>query len=139
MGRKPRNKRGGVKIMVKTLHTDKAPAAVGPYSQATEVNGFIFTSGQLPLVPETGELITDDIKKATARSLDNIKAILEEAGSSLDKVVKVNIFLDDVNDFAAVNEVYSEYFTNHKPARSCVEVAKLPKGGLLEIEAIAVK
>lgn len=125
--------------MVKTLHTDKAPAAVGPYSQAIEVNGFIFTSGQLPLVPETGELITDDIKKATARSLDNIKAILEEAGSSLDKVVKVNIFLDDVNDFAAVNEVYSEYFTNHKPARSCVEVAKLPKGGLLEIEAIAVK
>ena len=125
--------------MVKTLHTDKAPAAVGPYSQATEVNGFIFTSGHLPLVPETGELITDDIKKATARSLDNIKAILEEEGSSLDKVVKVNIFLDDINDFAAVNEVYSEYFTNHKPARSCVEVAKLPKGGLLEIEAIAVK
>lgn len=125
--------------MVKTLHTDKAPAAVGPYSQATEVNGFIFTSGQLPLVPETGELITDDIKKATARSLDNIKAILEEVGSSLDKVVKVNIFLDDINDFAAVNEVYSEYFKNHKPARSCVEVAKLPKGGLLEIEAIAVK
>lgn len=125
--------------MVKTLHTDKAPGAVGPYSQATKVNGFIFTSGQLPLVPETGELISDDIKKATARSLDNIKAILEEAGSSMEKVVKVNIFLDDVNDFAEVNEVYAEYFTNHKPARSCVEVAKLPKGGLLEIEAIAVK
>ena len=125
--------------MVKTLHTDKAPAAVGPYSQATEVNGFIFTSGQLPLVPETGELISDDIKKATARSLDNIKAILEEAGSSLDKVLKVNIFLDDVNDFAAVNEVYAEYFTEHKPARSCVEVANLPKKALIEIEAIAVK
>ena len=124
--------------MVKTLHTDKAPAAVGPYSQATEVNGFIFTSGQLPLVPETGELISD-IKKATARSLDNIKAILEEAGSSMEKVVKVNIFLDDVNDFAAVNEVYAEYFSEHKPARSCVEVANLPKNGLLEIEAIAVK
>ena len=125
--------------MVKTLHTDKAPAAVGPYSQATEVNGFIFTSGQIPLIPETGELVSDDIKKATARSLDNIKAILEEAGSSMDKVVKVNIFLDDVNDFAAVNEVYAEYFTEHKPARSCVEVANLPKNGLLEIEAIAVK
>ena len=125
--------------MVKTLHTDKAPGAVGPYSQATEVNGFIFTSGQLPLVPETGELISDDIKKATARSLDNIKAILEEAGSSMDKVVKVNIFLDDVNDFAAVNEVYAEYFTEHKPARSCVEVANLPKKALIEIEAIAVK
>ena len=125
--------------MVKTLHTDKAPAAVGPYSQATEVNGFIFTSGQIPLIPETGELVSDDIKKATARSLDNIKAILEEAGSSLDKVLKVNIFLDDVNDFAAVNEVYAEYFSEHKPARSCVEVANLPKNGLLEIEAIAVK
>ena len=125
--------------MVKTLHTDKAPAAVGPYSQATEVNGFIFTSGQIPLVPETGELVSDDIKKATARSLDNIKAILEEAGSSLDKVLKVNIFLDDVNDFAAVNEVYAEYFKEHKPARSCVEVANLPKKALIEIEAIAVK
>ena len=125
--------------MVKTLHTDKAPGAVGPYSQATEVNGFIFTSGQIPLVPETGELVSDDIKKATARSLDNIKAILEEAGSSLDKVLKVNIFLDDVNDFAAVNEVYAEYFTEHKPARSCVEVANLPKKALIEIEAIAVK
>ena len=125
--------------MVKTLHTDKAPAAVGPYSQAAEVNGFIFTSGQIPLIPETGELVSDDIKKATARSLDNIKAILEEAGSSLDKVLKVNIFLDDVNDFAAVNEVYAEYFTEHKPARSCVEVANLPKKALIEIEAIAVK
>ena len=125
--------------MVKTLHTDKAPAAVGPYSQATEVNGFIFTSGQIPLVPETGELVSDDIKKATAKSLDNIKAILEEAGSSLDKVLKVNIFLDDINDFAAVNEVYAEYFTEHKPARSCVEVANLPKKALIEIEAIAVK
>lgn len=125
--------------MVKTLHTDKAPAAVGPYSQATEVNGFIFTSGQIPLIPETGELVSDDIKKATARSLDNIKAILEEAGSGMDKVVKVNIFLDDVNDFAAVNEVYAKYFTENKPARSCVEVANLPKKALIEIEAIAVK
>ena len=125
--------------MVQILHTDKAPAAVGPYSQATEVNGFIFTSGQIPLVPETGELVSDDIKKATARSLDNIKAILEEAGSSLEKVLKVNIFLDDINDFAAVNEVYAEYFNTHKPARSCVEVANLPKKALIEIEAIAVK
>ena len=125
--------------MVKTLHTDKAPAAVGPYSQATEVNGFIFTSGQIPLVPETGELVSDDIKKATARSLDNIKAILEEAGSSLDKVLKVNIFLDDVNDFAAVNEVYATFFEKDCPARSCVEVARLPKDVKIEIEAIAIK
>ena len=125
--------------MVQILHTDKAPAAVGPYSQATEVNGFIFTSGQIPLIPETGELVSEDIKKATARSLDNIKAILEEAGSSLEKVLKVNIFLDDINDFAAVNEVYAEYFNTHKPARSCVELANLPKKALIEIEAIAVK
>ena len=125
--------------MVQILHTDKAPAAVGPYSQATEVNGFIFTSGQIPLIPETGELVSEDIKKATARSLDNIKAILEEAGSSLEKVLKVNIFLDDINDFAAVNEVYAEYFNTHKPARSCVEVANLPKKALIEIEAIALK
>lgn len=125
--------------MVQILHTDKAPAAVGPYSQATEVNGFIFTSGQIPLIPETGELVSEDIKKATARSLDNIKAILEEAGSSLEKVLKVNIFLDDINDFVAVNEVYAEYFNTHKPARSCVEVANLPKKALIEIEAIAVK
>ena len=125
--------------MVQILHTDKAPAAVGPYSQATEVNGFIFTSGQIPLIPETGELVSEDIKKATARSLDNIKAILEKAGSSLEKVLKVNIFLDDINDFAAVNEVYAEYFNTHKPARSCVEVANLPKEALIEIEAIAVK
>lgn len=125
--------------MVQILHTDKAPVAVGPYSQATEVNGFIFTSGQIPLIPETGELVSEDIKKATARSLDNIKAILEEAGSSLEKVLKVNIFLDDINDFVAVNEVYAEYFNTHKPARSCVEVANLPKKALIEIEAIAVK
>lgn len=125
--------------MINVIHTDKAPKAVGPYSQALEFNGFIFTSGQLPLIPESGELISDDIKEATKRSLDNLKAVLEEAGSSLDKVVKVNIFLADINDFAAVNEVYGTYFDTHKPARSCVEVANLPMGGLLEIEAIAVK
>ncbi|MBU5670133.1 RidA family protein [Peptoniphilus sp. MSJ-1] len=121
------------------IHSDKAPKAVGPYSQALEFNGFIFTSGQLPLIPESGELISDDIKEATKRSLDNLKAVLEEAGSGLDKVVKVNIFLADINNFAAVNEVYGTYFDTHKPARSCVEVANLPMGGLLEIEAIAVK
>lgn len=125
--------------MSKILHTDKAPAAVGPYSQGVESNGLIFTSGQLPLIPETGELVSDDIKKATKQSLENVKAILESAGSSLEKVVKVNIFLADINDFGAVNEVYAEFFKDHKPARSCVQVAKLPKDGLLEIEAIAEK
>ncbi|EFK38968.1 MULTISPECIES: RidA family protein [Peptoniphilus] len=124
---------------MKVIQTQKAPAAVGPYSQAIEVNGLIFTSGQLPIIPESGELINDDIKKATARSLENIKEILQEAGSSLDKVVKVNIFLKDMNDFSSVNEVYSEYFTTNKPARSCVEVSKLPKDGIIEIEAVAEK
>lgn len=124
---------------MKVIQTQKAPAAVGPYSQAIEVNGLIFTSGQLPTIPESGELINDDIKKATARSLENIKEILQEAGSSLDKVVKVNIFLKDMNDFSSVNEVYSKYFTTNKPARSCVEVSKLPKDGIIEIEAVAEK
>ena len=124
---------------MKVIQTQKAPAAVGPYSQAIEVNGLIFTSGQLPIIPESGELINDDIKKATARSLENIKEILQESGSSLDKVVKVNIFLKDMNDFSSVNEVYSKYFTTNKPARSCVEVSKLPKDGIIEIEAVAEK
>lgn len=124
---------------MKVIQTQKAPAAVGPYSQAIEVNGLIFTSGQLSIIPESGELINDDIKKATARSLENIKEILQEAGSSLDKVVKVNIFLKDMNDFSSVNEVYSKYFTTNKPARSCVEVSKLPKDGIIEIEAVAEK
>lgn len=124
---------------MKVIQTQKAPAAVGPYSQAIEVNGLIFTSGQLPIIPESGELINDDIKKATARSLENIKEILQEAGSSLDKVVKVNIFLKDMNEFSSVNEVYSKYFTTNKPARSCVEVSKLPKDGIIEIEAVAEK
>lgn len=122
---------------MKIIQTEKAPAAVGPYSQGTIVGNLVFTSGQLPLVPGTGELVSDDIKKATQQSLDNVKAIVEEAGSSVDKIVKVNIFLDNIADFAAVNEVYTEFFGDHKPARSCVEVGKLPKNGLLEIEAIA--
>lgn len=122
---------------MKIIQTKKAPAAVGAYSQGIVTNGFVYSSGQLPFVPETGELISDDIKKATKQSLENVKAIIEEGGSSVEKIVKVNIFLDDVNDFAAVNEVYAEFFGDHKPARSCVEVGKLPKGGLLEIEAIA--
>lgn len=122
---------------MKVIETKKAPAAVGAYSQGIVTNGFVYSSGQLPLVPETGELISDDIKKATRQSLENVKVIVEEGGSSVDKIVKVNIFLDNVEDFAAVNEVYAEFFGDHKPARSCVEVGKLPKGGLLEIEAIA--
>lgn len=123
---------------MKVLHTDKAPAAVGPYSQAIQVGDMIYTSGQLALIPETGELVNEDIKEATKRSLENIKAILENAGSNLEKVVKSTIFLSDMDNFAAVNEVYGEYFANHKPARSCVQVARLPKDALVEIEVIAL-
>ncbi len=123
---------------MKVLHTDNAPAAVGPYSQAIKVGDLIFTSGQLALDPATGELVNDEIEKATRRSLDNVKAILEDAGSSLDKVVKATIFLSDMGNFGAVNGVYGEYFAEHKPARSCVEVAKLPKDALIEIEVVAL-
>ncbi|MBZ9608833.1 RidA family protein [Clostridium estertheticum] len=119
------------------ISTKKAPAAIGPYSQAIKVGNLLFTSGQLPFIPETGELISSDVRKATERSIENLKAILEEAGSSLDKVVKTVIFLRDMNDFAIVNEVYESYFTSNQPARSCVQVAKLPKDGILEIEAVA--
>src|SRR5690625_2469272 len=122
---------------MKIIETKKAPAAVGAYSQGIVTNGFVYSSGQLPLVPETGELITDDVKKAARQSLENVKAIIEEGGSEVEKIVKVNIYLDNVDDFAAVNEAYAEFFGDHKPARSCVEVGKLPKNGLLEIEAIA--
>ena len=124
-------------MSIKLTHTDKAPAAIGPYSQAAILGNVVFTSGQVPIIPETGELVTDDIKKATKQSLENVKTILENSGSSLEQVAKVNIFISDMNNFAAVNEVYAEYFSTHKPARSCVEVAKLPKDALIEIEAIA--
>ena len=120
-------------------YTKKAPEAVGPYSQGAVAGDLIFTSGQLSFIPETGELILDDIKKATLQSLNNVKSIVESAGSSVDKIVKVNIFLKDINDFTEVNEVYADFFGDHKPARSCVEVAKLPKDGIIEIEAIAIK
>lgn len=120
------------------VYTDNAPQAIGPYVQAQVIGDFVFTSGQIPLVPETGELVTE-IKAATKQSLENVKAILEEAGSSLDKVVKTVVFIKNMDDFALVNEVYGQYFVNNKPARSCVEVARLPKDALIEIEAIATK
>jgi len=119
------------------ISTIKAPAALGPYSQAVKVGDMIYTSGQLAINAATGEFVNDDIKKATAQSLDNVKAILEEAGTSLDKVVKTLVFLKDMNDFADMNEVYSQYFSENPPARSCVQVAKLPKDALVEIEVIA--
>lgn len=120
------------------INTNNAPEAIGPYSQGVIVGDFVYTSGQIPLNPVTGELVTD-IKLATKQSMENIKAILEEAGTSLNNVVKTSIFLKNLNDFEAVNEVYGTYFIENKPARSCVQVAKLPKDAVIEIEAIAVK
>lgn len=122
---------------MKAINTDKAPAAVGAYVQAIATDNLIFTSGQLPLNPATGEL-ESDIKKATKRALENIKAIVEEAGSSVDKIIKCNVFLDKIEDFAAFNQVYEEFFGDHKPARSALEVVNIPKGAVIEIEAIAL-
>ncbi|MDF2504175.1 RidA family protein [Clostridium sp.] len=120
------------------IATKNAPGAIGPYSQGNKVGNLVFTSGQIPLDPATGKLVDDDIKKAAVQVLDNLKAILEEGGSSLEKVVKTVVYLKDINDFAAVNEVYATYFTSNYPARSCFQVGKLPMDAKLEIEAIGV-
>ncbi|NMO98099.1 RidA family protein [Paenibacillus lemnae] len=122
----------------KIISTTKAPGAIGPYSQAVEAGGFLYTSGQLGLNPETGEF-AEGVTEQTRFSLNNVKAILEEAGLTLDQVVKTTVFLKDMNDFAAVNEVYGSFFSEPYPARSAVEVARLPKDGLVEIEVIAIK
>lgn len=123
--------------MKEIIKTTKAPGAIGPYSQGIRSGNLVFTSGQLPIDMSTGNLVQDDIRKATAASLENVKAILEAAGADLSKVIKVVIFLKDMGDFVPMNEVYGEYFTEAQPARSCVQVAKLPKDALIEIEAIA--
>lgn len=123
--------------MLKVIQTKEAPAAVGPYSQGMKVGDLVFVSGQLPLIPQTGELVSSSIEAATAQSLENCKAIVEAAGSSFNHVVKVEIFLKDMNDFAKMNEVYETYFTTHKPARAAVEVARLPKDAIVEIQMIA--
>lgn len=122
--------------MKQVISSKTAPPAVGPYSQAISVNGFIFTSGQLP-ADNAGNLIIDDIAAATRRSLENLQSILQAAGGDMDDIVKATIFLTDMNDFAAVNEVYAKFFSGEPPARSCVAVAALPKGAEVEIEAIA--
>ncbi|MEQ3308672.1 RidA family protein [Fusobacterium varium] len=125
--------------MKKIIHTEKAPAALGPYSQAIEVNGTLYVSGQIPFVPETMTLVSDCVKAQTKQSLENIKAILEAAGYTFKDVVRAGVFIKDMNDFTAVNEVYAEYLGDVKPARACVEVARLPKDVKVEIEVIAVK
>lgn len=120
------------------ISTKKAPSAIGPYSQGMIVGDLVFTYGQIPLNPENGELVTE-ISKATVQVMANLSAVLEAAGSSLEKVIKTTIFLQDLNDFEKVNEIYGDYFKDNLPARSCVQVAKLPKGAIIEIEAIAIK
>lgn len=122
---------------LKFVSTANAPGAIGPYSQAVCVNGLIYTSGQIPINPATGNVDAKDVTAQTEQSCRNVKAILEAAGTSLDKVVKTTCFLADMGDFAAFNEVYAEYFTG-KPVRSCVAVKTLPKNVLVEIEAIAL-
>ena len=125
--------------MKNVVKTDKAPQAIGPYSQAIEVNGVIYTSGVVPINPATGEVVEGDIKVQATRVFDSMKALLEAAGSSCEDVVKTMVFIKDMNDFAALNEIYATYFTGAFPARSCVEVARLPKDALIEMEAVALK
>ena len=120
------------------ISTKKAPGAIGPYSQGIKGNAMAFVSGQLPVDPATGKFAAEDIAGQTKQSIENVQAVLEAAGSSLDKVVKTTVFIQHMDDFAAMNEVYAKFFTGTCPARSCVEVAKLPKGALVEIEAIAL-
>jgi 2-iminobutanoate/2-iminopropanoate deaminase len=119
------------------VSTDKAPAAIGPYSQGIKANGFVFVSGQLPVNPATGELLTE-IAAATRQSLTNLAAVFAASGCTMDQVVKTTVFLSDLKNFTAMNEVYSEFFKTNPPARSTVQVAALPKGAVVEIEAIAV-
>ena len=120
------------------INTEKAPAAIGPYSQAIEVNGMVYTSGIIPVVPATGEIPEGSVAQAK-QALTNLSNLLEAAGTNMDKVVKTTVFIKEMNDFAAINEVYKTFFTTDFPARSCVEVARLPKDVMLEIEAIAIK
>jgi 2-iminobutanoate/2-iminopropanoate deaminase len=123
--------------MKEIVHTDRGPKPIGPYSQAVKAGGFIYLSGQVALDPKTGDLIGSDIRQQTERVLENAKGILEAAGTNLHHVVKTTVFLKDMNDFAAMNEVYARYFTAAPPARSTVQVARLPKDALLELEVIA--
>ena len=122
----------------KNINTKKEPAAVGTNVQAVQKGNRLYASGQLGLIPETG-VLPDGIEAQTKQSLANIEAILDEAGFTKEDIVKTSVFLDDINNFGTVNEIYAEFFGDAKPARSCVEVAKLPKGGLVEIEFIAIK
>lgn len=124
--------------MLQAIQTDKAPKAIGPYSQAVKANGFVFVSGQIPIDPATSQLAQGSVAELTKQVMRNLTNIIETAGSSLDNVVKTTIYLKDMTDFEEVNAAYAEFFPNHKPARATVEVARLPKDVKVEIDAIAV-
>ena len=124
--------------MKEVIRTSQAPAAIGPYSQAIRANGMLFCAGQVPLDPATGQMVEGGITEQTRRVLENVRGVLEAGGSSFDKVVKSTVFLTTMDDFAAMNEVYAEYFTSDAPARSTVAVAQLPRGARVEIEVIAL-
>ena len=122
----------------KIINTEKAPAAIGPYSQANQFGNLVFTSGQIPLIPETMEIISGGITEQAEQVMKNLMAVLNEAGASASSIIKTTCYLKDMNDFAAFNEVYGKQFPQNAPARSCVEVARLPKDVLVEVEAIAI-
>lgn len=121
------------------ISTKNAPAAIGPYSQAIEVNGMVYTSGMIPINPQTGELVTGTVEEQAEQAFTNLKALIEASGSSMDKVVKTVVFIKNMDDFAKINAIYEKYFAEPYPARSCVEVARLPKDVALEVEAITLK
>jgi 2-iminobutanoate/2-iminopropanoate deaminase len=133
-----RGQSGGEKMNKETVSTDKAPKAIGPYAQAIKVGGFVYTAGQIALDPTTGNLVEGDIASQTRQVLENLQSVLKAAGSSLDRVVKATVFLQNMADFAAMNEVYAEYLGAAKPARSTVGVAELPRGALVEIDFVAL-
>lgn len=125
--------------MANVISTDKAPAAIGPYSQAIEVNGMIYTSGMIPIDPSTGELVTGSVEAQAEQAISNLEALLAASGSSIEKAVKTVVFISNMDDFGKINDVYAKHFKEPYPARSCVQVARLPKDVAIEIEAVAVK
>lgn len=126
-------------MSMKSIHTNQAPAAIGPYSQAIEANGMIFASGQIPIDPATGQFVEGGIQEQTRQALTNARKILQAAGTDMENVIKTTVYLSDINNFAAMNEVYAQFFTEPFPARSAVAVKDLPKGALVEIEVLAIK
>ncbi len=122
--------------MKKIISTEKAPAAIGPYSQAVEVKGLLFTSGVIPIIPETGELVEGGVEEQAKQAIGNLAALIKASGAKMENTVKTTVFIKNMDDFAKINEIYSSYFEKDCPARSCVEVARLPKDVLIEIEAI---